>query len=90
MKPTSTATPAAAEPPPRVARLFRNGSNQAVRLPRDLEIDAEAVLIRRDGDSLVLTPMPRTWDDYFARGQRLTDDVPDTIAAAPPELRDPL
>jgi hypothetical protein len=29
----------------RTARLFRNGSNQAVRLPRDLEIDADEVLI---------------------------------------------
>jgi len=88
MNPVSTATLAATEPQPRVARLFRNGSNQAVRLPRDLEIDAEAVLIRREGDSLVLTPIARTWDDYFACGRRLTDDVPETIVDAPPESRD--
>lgn len=73
---------------PRTARLFRNGSNQAVRLPRDLEIDADEVLIRRDGDSIVLTPKPRSWDDYFARAQRLTQDFPDVIDDLPPQARE--
>lgn len=76
-------TPAPA--PPRTARLFRNGSNQAVRLPRDLEIDAEEVLIRRDGASLILTPKPRSWDDYFVRARRLSDDFPDSIEDPPPQ-----
>ncbi|SDX51374.1 antitoxin [Thiocapsa roseopersicina] len=75
---------------PRTARLFRNGSNQAVRLPRDLEIDAEEVLIRREGDSIVLTPKPRSWNDYFARGRRLTGDVPDTVDDPPPQSRENL
>jgi antitoxin VapB len=74
--------------PSRTARLFRNGSNQAVRLPRDLEIDADEVLIRREGDSIILTPKPRAWDDYFARGRRLTEDFPDTIDDRPPQTRD--
>jgi antitoxin VapB len=72
----------------RTARLFRNGSNQAVRLPRDLEIDADEVLIRREGDSIVLTPKPRSWDDYFARGRRLTDDFPDAIGDPHPQARE--
>ena len=74
----------------RTARLFRNGSNQAVRLPRDLEIDADEVLIRREGNNIVLTPKPRSWDDYFSRGQRLTADFPDTIEDPPPQAREPL
>jgi antitoxin VapB len=85
--------PAASAPlsaPPRTARLFRNGSNQAVRLPRDFEIDADEVLIRREGDNIVLTPKPRSWDDYFARGQRLTEDFPDTIDDLPPQARESL
>jgi antitoxin VapB len=83
--------PAESQPAPqRTARLFRNGSNQAVRLPRDLEIDADEVLIRREGDSLVLTPKPRSWDDYFARGRRLTEDFPDSLDDAPPQARDAL
>jgi antitoxin VapB len=74
----------------RTARLFRNGSNQAVRLPRDLEIDADEVLIRREGDSIILTPKPRSWDDYFARGQRLSEDFPDTIDTPAPQSRETL
>jgi antitoxin VapB len=86
----SAASPTADVDRPRTARLFRNGTNQAVRLPRDLEIDADEVLIRRDGDSLVLTPKPRSWDDYFARGQRLTQDYPDAIEDPPSQVRDVL
>lgn len=84
----SATSPTAGVGQPRTARLFRNGTNQAVRLPRDLEIDADEVLIRRDGDSIVLTPKPRSWDDYFARGQRLTPDFPDAIDDAPSQARD--
>jgi len=80
----------AESPPARTARLFRNGSNQAVRLPRDLELDADEVIIRRDGDSLVLTPKPRTWDDYFSRARRLDPDFPDPQETRSPEERDPL
>lgn len=80
--------PASDPASPRTARLFRNGSNQAVRLPRDLEIDADEVLIRREGDSIILTPKPRVWDDYFAQGRRLTEDFPASIDDHPPQTRD--
>lgn len=55
----------------RTARLFRNGRNQAVRLPREYEIQAEEVYIERSGGALVLTPKPQTWDSYFAHARRL-------------------
>ena len=40
--------------------LFRNGRNQAVRIPRDLEFDGEEVMIRKEGDELVLRPVAQT------------------------------
>ena len=43
----------------RVVRLFRNGRNQAVRILREFELDADEAVIRRDGDRLVLEPVPR-------------------------------
>lgn len=43
----------------RVVSLFRNGRNQAVRIPREFELDADEAVIRRDGDRLVLEPVPR-------------------------------
>lgn len=41
----------------RRAALFRNGSNQAVRIPRELEMEGSEVLIRKEGDPLILTPI---------------------------------
>jgi antitoxin VapB len=75
---------------PRTARLFRNGRNQAVRLPRDYEIDAEEVYIQRDGDSIVIRPKPRSWDAYFEQAGRLSEGFPDTIEDAPPQQREAL
>ncbi|HWM91121.1 MAG TPA: AbrB/MazE/SpoVT family DNA-binding domain-containing protein [Thermoanaerobaculia bacterium] len=43
----------------RVVRLFRNGRNQAVRIPRDLELPGSEALLRKEGDRLIVEPMPR-------------------------------
>jgi antitoxin VapB len=45
--------------PERIVRLFRNGSNQAVRIPRDLELPGNQALLRKEGDRLIVEPMPR-------------------------------
>ena len=46
----------------RTAKLFRNGDSQAVRLPKEFRFHGTEVLIRRVGDSVVLSPVTRTWD----------------------------
>ncbi len=43
----------------RIVRLFRNGRNQAVRIPRDLELAGSEAVLRKEGDRLILEPMPR-------------------------------
>jgi antitoxin VapB len=48
--------PTDAEKTFRVARLFRNGRNQAVRIPRELELPGDTVTIRRDGNRLIIEP----------------------------------
>ena len=40
----------------RTVRLCRNGRNQAVRLPRDLELPGREALIRKDGEAIILVP----------------------------------
>jgi antitoxin VapB len=37
--------------------LFKNGSNQAVRIPREFEMPGEEVIMRKEGDRLVLEPV---------------------------------
>ena len=73
---------------PRTARLFRNGRNQAVRLPKDYEMDAEEVYIQRDGEKLIITPKPRSCDAYFEHARRLSEDFPETIEDLPPQPRE--
>jgi len=41
----------------RHVRFFRNGSNQAIRIPREFEIDADSAIIRREDDRLVIKPV---------------------------------
>lgn len=40
----------------RTVRLFRNGRNQAVRIPRELELPGREALLSREGDVLTLRP----------------------------------
>lgn len=43
----------------RVVRLFRNGRNQALRIPRDLELPGEEALLRKEGSRLIIEPVAR-------------------------------
>ena len=81
----------------RKVRLFRNGRNQAVRIPRDLELPGSEALMRKEGDRLVVEPMPRrsilellsTWDP-LDEGLPAIDDlgpVEDSIAQGGPSDR---
>lgn len=44
----------------REVKLFRNGRNQAVRVPRDWELPGDTAILRRDGDNLILEPRKAT------------------------------
>lgn len=43
----------------RHVRLFRNGRNQAVRIPREFELDADEAIMRLEKGRLVIEPLPR-------------------------------
>ena len=53
----------------RIAKLFKNGSSQAVRLPAEFRFEGDEVYATRDeltGD-VVLSKRPggKTWEDFF-------------------------
>ena len=48
----------AAAPTSRPVRLFRNGRNQAVRIPREFEFPGEGAVTRKEGHRLVIEPAP--------------------------------
>ncbi len=40
----------------RHVKLFKNGRNQAVRIPREFELPGEDAIMCRDGDKLIIEP----------------------------------
>lgn len=40
-------------------RLFRNGRNQAVRIPKEFEMDCNEAIIRKEGKRLILEPVKK-------------------------------
>lgn len=67
----------------RHVRLFRHGGNQAVRIPRGLELPVGEAVIYREGQRLVLEPVPRR------SLLRLLEDW-QPIDTDWPEVRDPV
>jgi antitoxin VapB len=47
-----------AVPSERHVKLFRNGRNQAVRIPREFELPGEDAIMRKEGERLIIEPAP--------------------------------
>lgn len=61
----------------RYVKLFRNGRNQAVRIPREFELPGSEVIVRREGDHLVIAPVkPKSLTRLLASLQPLDEDFP--------------
>jgi antitoxin VapB len=44
--------------PERHVKLFKNGRNQAVRIPREFELPGEDAIMRKEGERLIIEPTP--------------------------------
>ena len=66
-------------PHQRHARLFRNGRNQALRIPREFEMSCEEVRITREGQRLIVEPIPKPSGlaELLASWGPLEDEFPD-------------
>lgn len=68
----------------RRVRLFRNGRNQAVRIPREYELPGDEAIIRREGDRLILEPAePTSLLAVLATLETLEEDFPAIEDTAP-------
>ncbi len=72
----------------RHVKLFKNGRNQAIRIPREFELPGEDAMMRKEGDRLIIEPMPAQsllallatltpLDEAFPP---ISDPVPDPVA----------
>jgi antitoxin VapB len=69
----------------KTARVFKSGNSQAIRLPKEFQLDVGEVQIFRQNGDLVLRPLRRNWKAYFERGRRFSDDFPESIEDLPLE-----
>jgi antitoxin VapB len=56
-----------------IAKLFRNGRSQAVRLPREFRFEGSQVRVRRVGEGVLLEPLISDPQEWFAELDRLND-----------------
>jgi antitoxin VapB len=69
----------------RRVKLFRNGRNQAIRIPRELELPGREAILRQDGERLIIEPVaPRSLLEFLATLEPLDEVLPD-IEDPPPE-----
>jgi antitoxin VapB len=71
----------------RHVKLFKNGRNQAVRIPREFELPGQDAIMRKEGDRLIIEPAePKSllavlaslapFDEEFPP---ITDSAPDPV-----------
>ena len=57
------------------AKLFINGRSQAVRIPKAYHFQGvKEVLIRKEGDALIIVPARKTWESYADEAPAVVDD----------------
>jgi len=73
--------------PERHVKIFKNGRNWAVRIPREFEFSGNEAIMRKEGDRLVIEPappksllavlktLPRLDEDFAP----IPDSPPDTV-----------
>ena len=62
----------------RVVQLFRNGRNQALRIPREFELNAEQAIPPRSGNCLIIEPVRKGGlIALLATLEPLDEDFPD-------------
>ena len=72
----------------RYVKLFKNGRNQAVRIPREFELPGEDAFIRKEGQRLVIEPAPpKSLLAVLASLETLDEEFP-SIKDFPPESVD--
>ncbi len=68
----------------RRVKLFRNGRNQAVRIPREFELPGDEAILRREGSHLILEPArPASLLAVLASLQPIDENFPEILDLVP-------
>ena len=58
-----------------VAKLFKNGNSQAVRLPKEFRFSGEKVYIQKVNGGVLLLPHEESWQVMFDALDEFSDDI---------------
>ena len=58
----------------KTAKIFRSGNSQAVRIPKEFQMEGEEVEIHRKGKWLLLRPKQKSWTALIGSLDKFTDD----------------
>jgi antitoxin VapB len=72
----------------RHVKIFRNGRNQAVRIPVEFELPGDEAIMHRDGDRLVIEPVRKRGLVALLKSMKSIDeDFPEIDDPMPPPER---
>ena len=63
------------------AKIFPNGSSQAVRLPKEYRFNDTEIYIQKIGETVMLIPKDKAWNAFMEGVQGFTDDYFDAVEA---------
>ena len=58
----------------KTAKIFKSGNSQAVRIPKEFQLEGTEVEIRRRGDALILRPKRKSWTPLLESLEKFSDD----------------
>ena len=58
----------------KVAKLFKNGQSQAVRLPKECRFEGDVVFIKKMGNIVILLPSINPWVSWFDSLNQFSND----------------
>ena len=69
----------------RHVRLFRNGRNQALRIPREFELEGNEAIIHKEGGKLIIEPVKNdSLLNILANLDPIAEIFPDVDEGLPP------
>jgi len=72
------------------AKLFKNGSSQAVRLPKEFQMPGTEVFIKKVGRNVVLSPKDDPWASLVQSLDMFSGDFMEARCQPDAEEREPL
>ena len=58
----------------KTAKIFKSGNSQAVRIPKEFQLEGTEVEIQRRGDALILRPKRKSWAPLLESLEKFSDD----------------